>query len=1040
MTSWFEAARQALAQRQQQWRRARNLRAGRRPARPFTPLLRWSALAATGAVLAGGAVIASHARQMGATGAALAPQSAVAAVDALQGTAPGAAFEVPARPGTRVSTHGGATIVVVAGMRAAAPVRVDLCTQLQADGRLSPLRVGYSFNDIARIVSTGKVVALKNVALAGPDAKGMPQATIGGAASADFTTPLTVAVRGGDGRWIADSGAGAFRRDGWLLWPEGALRVYRRPSAGCARAGALVMQLYRPGDAKRALVTAFRPGAPTASASLQPGNYLVPETARASLEDQALFQDLLAHGLVRLNGAGMIELAPRDLAAWQDADSGARAGQLGAWTAVSADGESKRLFKRLYRMADGDYVREQVRIFNNERRLLAWRVRPAAAAHPWQASVGAAPVAAAAELPPAATRLFADVPKGWAAWSRVASWPDAGPRAPARLSLALDAPATGDERIEIMLVGQLQTLDGARLTELARDACTGRACPSPSAARVLTLAPLPGVRHIALDALPLELPALAGDQQYRHLRVAGGKLAWRALASNSGTARRADPAGVILHDRNGVLLWSGGAPTPAASAAGLASMLGLRAEQTNSVAGMLARIPAPGGQAHEARMTLDLALQQASQGALDCIGMRRGRWDGSTCSGGQTPPPGRQAGIVVIDTASGDVLAAAGAGTAPVNAANWNEVRDFDRANPDRSPLRLPALQHDGGAHRSPGSTFKIVSALGLELAARRDPQIDALLSGMPLSALNRMAARRGFAFQTDAASYPFGTRLAHITNYKDQHLDRRAVNGRLGLAQALTYSLNTWFAWCGELSDASLFGRAEGGAPDLQALDAGALDAVRPIAAMAHRLGFERELRLDGALLPDDFAWSPWDALQASEAHIDPIHTRHELRQMAIGLRMQATPLHMAMAAGAVGEGRVIAPRLLLELDGRKAATPATAALGVRLDRIRAGMKGVVDAGTASAAFRGPRLAAIRRGLSGKTGTAPSTATGADGVQRELATVWFTGWLEPGSMPGQKGRLAVAAFVSHSEASGGEHAAPVVAAVLASMAEQRGK
>jgi cell division protein FtsI/penicillin-binding protein 2 len=86
----------------------------------------------------------------------------------------------------------------------------------------------------------------------------------------------------------------------------------------------------------------------------------------------------------------------------------------------------------------------------------------------------------------------------------------------------------------------------------------------------------------------------------------------------------------------------------------------------------------------------------------------------------------------------------------------------------------------------------------------------------------------------------------------------------------------------------------------------------------------------------------------------------------------------------------------------------------------------------------------AVRRGLSGKTGTSPAIVTGADGVRRELATVWFTGWLEPGSLPGQRHRLAIAAFVSHSEASGGEHAAPVVAAVLGAMArlnrEQKGK
>ncbi|MDB5961757.1 MAG: hypothetical protein JWP59_3051, partial [Massilia sp.] len=285
--------------------------------------------------------------------------------------------------------------------------------------------------------------------------------------------------------------------------------------------------------------------------------------------------------------------------------------------------------------------------------------------------------------------------------------------------------------------------------------------------------------------------------------------------------------------------------------------------------------------------------------------------------------------------------------------------------------------------------------------------------------------------------------RAAHITNYKGQNLDRRAVDGRLGLAQALTYSLNTWFAWTGELSDASLFGRAGGGVPDLQPLEAGALDGVRPIVGMANRLGFGRALRLDGGLLPPDFHWGAWDALQASASHIDPIHSRHELRHMAIGLRMQVTPLQMALASGAVGQGAIVAPRLLLRLDGRAAARGAASPVGVRLDRIRAGMKGVVDVGTAAGAFGDPALARVRRGLSGKTGTAP-TGNG------EQATVWFTGWLEPGSLPGQTHRLALAAFVSHSAGSGGEHAAPMVASALAAImapaparaanAEKRGK
>jgi cell division protein FtsI/penicillin-binding protein 2 len=386
---------------------------------------------------------------------------------------------------------------------------------------------------------------------------------------------------------------------------------------------------------------------------------------------------------------------------------------------------------------------------------------------------------------------------------------------------------------------------------------------------------------------------------------------------------------------------------------------------------------------------------------------------------------------VVLDTETGEVLAAAGGGSGQVDAANWSEARAFERLDPAASPLRLTAFQHDGGAERSPGSTFKIVSALGLELAAQTDPGLDTLLEGMPLAGINAYAATRGWDFRTGAPSYPADGR-ARITNFRDQGLDRRAQDGRLGLAQALTYSLNTWFAWTGELSDrAAGAGTSAGAGPgltDLQPLAADGLDRVRPIVAMAHRLGFGQALRLDGGLLPAGYPWSAWDALQATPAAIDPVHTRHELRQMAIGLRMQATPLQMALVAGAVGQGGMIAPRLLVGLDGRQAQALPAQPLGVRLDRIRAGMKGVVDAGTAAGAFRGPDLAGLRRGLSGKTGTAPV----GDG---ERATVWFTGWLEPRSMPGQAHRLAIAVFVNRSEATGGEHAAPVAAAVLRHLA-----
>jgi cell division protein FtsI/penicillin-binding protein 2 len=725
-------------------------------------------------------------------------------------------------------------------------------------------------------------------------------------------------------------------------------------------------------------------------------------------------------------------LAPPDLAAFRAAAPGARAARLSGWEQVRLDDAGRKLLERLYRKADGEYVREQVRIFNSERRLLAWRLGASEVAGTWQADAAGVPLTTTAAMPAGAARLFAQLPQGWGPWMRTADWPS--PARDATLTLALARPAAGGEAVTLMVTGRVSALRGARLRR-ERDACTGRACQEPGNVRELELELLPGARSVSLAVAPLDMGQVAtpADQQYRHLRVDDGRLAWQPLPGRI-VAKVPAGAAVMLADRHGLPLWHDGAPTAAASAAGLAPLLGIQAGHGASIAGMLARLPAATG-AHAARLALDLRLQAASQAALECIGMRRGRFDGATCGGAGAAPGQRQAGLIIIDTETGDVLAAAGAGAAPATPANWNEVRDFDRADPARSPLRLPALQHDGGANRSPGSTFKVISALGLELAARRDRGLDTLLGGAPLAQINRIASDKGFAFRTDAAAYPAHSELAHITNFRDQQLDRRARDGRLGLEQALTYSLNTWFAWTAELSDRSLFGQPTGGVPDLQPLAPGALAFVRPIADMAQRLGFERALRLDGGLLPPDYPWTSWDALQGTPAHMDPIHTRHQLRQMAIGLRMQVTPLQMALAAGAVGQGRVIAPRLLLELDGRAATPSSGPPLGVRLNRIRAGMKGVVDAGTAAAAFRGHEFDKLRAGLFGKTGTAPTGTYDVD--RRELATVWFTGWLEPGYLPGQPHRLAVAAFVSHSEATGGEHAAPIVAAVLRSMQQR---
>jgi cell division protein FtsI/penicillin-binding protein 2 len=1010
-------------------RRSRNLRAGARPSSTsgswslsLGPAWLWAVLLA---IAVGAVVLAMHARAL--------PDSAAetpgaVALGALQPIAPGLDFVVPRESGVSLTQHGGLALLVASGMRAGPALRVDLCTQIldPARPRMLPLRIGYPFIDAARIARTTSAPP-RSVLLARPGS-GMPRIDITGNAGAS-ASGLAIAWNAGAATagWIGDASSGNVTRarqgqavlgnSGWLLWGSEALRFTRQPSAACPQAGELVLQHYQQGAAGgAALVQAFPAQGGKVELHLAPGAWQVPLLPGPGMEDQALFEALRARGLLRLGRDGLVELAPRDLLAWQRAGQDGRA-PLPGWEDHVLDAGDRRLLERLHHRSDGAYVREQVRIFNSERRLVAWRTRPGADAV-WHALVGGAPAPREAGLPVAAMRLFARLPEGWEPWQRVGGW-EGGRRGS---MVTLNTLAAG-RPVELLVAGRVRGVTGARV--LAQGACDGRACPDREAVQRLVLAPLAGAAAIAVQVEPLDLAALSGgaDAAYRHLAMVDGRLAWQALPAGGAGARPA-AVPVRLRDRHGEALWADGAPAEAALRAGLAPLLGVHRQHDGSVAGMLARMK---GASHEAQLSLDLGLQARAQMLLDCIGLRGGRWDGQACVGGVDAQPERRAGLVLLDAGSGDILAAASSGGGQADPGRWGEVRDFDRADPARSLLRIAAFQHDGGAHRAPGSTFKVITALGLEGAARHDARLDGLLQGLPLHEVDRLAQAGGYDFRTGAPSYPFDGKRARITNFRDQITSTRAQDGRLGLAQAMAHSVNTWFAWSAELSDRTLMGEPDGGMPGARELEPGALDAVRPVAAMAARLGFGRPLRLDGGLLPPDYRWGEWDALQASASRLDPVHSRHELRQMAIGLRMQTTPLQMALVAAAVGEGRTVAPRLLLSLDGRAAQAAPGQALGVRLDRVRAGMKGVIDGGTAAGAFRGPGFDLLRPGLYGKTGTAPLG-------QDELATVWFMGWLEPGSLPGQTGRLAFAAFVSHSAATGGGHAAPVVAALLQSM------
>jgi penicillin-binding protein 2 len=140
------------------------------------------------------------------------------------------------------------------------------------------------------------------------------------------------------------------------------------------------------------------------------------------------------------------------------------------------------------------------------------------------------------------------------------------------------------------------------------------------------------------------------------------------------------------------------------------------------------------------------------------------------------------------------------------------------------------------------------------------------------------------------------------------------------------------------------------------------------------------------------------------------------DLPQMAIGQGMLlVSPLQMARLTGAIATGRLMTPRIKLDLPARSEALKFSAK---DLQVVRDGMRMVVDGGTGR---RGGEGVAVE--VSGKTGTAE---IGRGATRRKNA--WFVAYA-----PSRSPTVAVAMIVENGE-SGGGTSAPRVRNVLAAI------
>jgi penicillin-binding protein A len=218
---------------------------------------------------------------------------------------------------------------------------------------------------------------------------------------------------------------------------------------------------------------------------------------------------------------------------------------------------------------------------------------------------------------------------------------------------------------------------------------------------------------------------------------------------------------------------------------------------------------------------------------------------------------------------------------------------------------------------------------------------------------------------------------------------------GPIGLDQALTYSVNTWFAQLGQkLGEETLF----------EYMDAFGFNSTPAIDLPSDQV-YKSGVFGEGELLGPG----------------DPV----DLARVAIGQeRLAVTPLQMAEVAAAVANGgslmkpqiwsRVVDPdgRVVEKLEPSQYSRPIDQRTAAELTTA---MEGVVSAGTGTnAAIPGVPVA-------GKTGTAETPFNATCGGGSEENQAWFIGFA-----PADEPKIAIAATVECTTRFGNDVAAPI--------------
>lgn len=500
---------------------------------------------------------------------------------------------------------------------------------------------------------------------------------------------------------------------------------------------------------------------------------------------------------------------------------------------------------------------------------------------------------------------------------------------------------------------------------------------------------------------------------------------WNQVTAKSNAIMTTTATWQVNTEDGVTLLTEGAIPTINSQKLGLLPLVGYGADDAHGLGAWL-HSDAGGG---KLTLTIDSRIQALAKTALN-----------NTLKKLATPDWAneRRAALILMDT-DGAILAAVGFPDAPSlqQVTTW-DLAAFARIYPDSNPLQVRAWE-GVDRHQAAGSTFKLVTALAGLAAAIEMPSIAGMLAGLNPKSFTALTGSRLKDFQIDPLRISGGGGHRTIRNFQSEPLNyllnkegrSKGCAGQgtdkydLSLASAVRDSMNTWFVALSMLIDGTAVDHYRGNAQPLcqqhPLPDLYLAKTMCELGISSKQPLFANPPQILQATVPKSAA-DQVDLLNNA-----PGNLRWVIAQASIGQGTLVTPLRMATIAASIAAGKQVTPHLDSAWDKTLVLAQIAKTWQYDLTLLRRGMQAVIQNGTAHTAFL-KTPPPIRCHTYAKTGTAQVARRDNSGQLENYGSAWIVGWHQP---PGIQLPLAFACLITHTQNTGGEICAPVIAEIL---------